>query len=455
MNTTASLSFARRRICFGIAVALAGVSLQTLTSTTAHATPPQVTNCDDSGPGSLRAAVADPGTTAGAVIDLSALTCSVITLTTGPIQVTQNSLTIVGRNFLALTISGAHHNRVFTHAGHSTLALQGMTIADGAAVGDGGCIAAEGNVLLSGTIVKNCTATHGVAGSNDRGGGLYTVRNLELFESTITGNVVGSSSAGTAQGGGALVGGTFVSTYSTVSDNKTLAHDAAFSLAGGVQVLGGANVKASTFSGNSAGYFGAIEFVGDGSVNAYITNSTVSHNTASAGAAAIGTKQTPVDISNATIVANATIAGNGAGQTIGAVAVLDAILQLHSSIISGNEILDRIEAADVTALSNGVVVGSADNFVSASNVPIPGGTRIGVCRASGQLAVNGGSTLTHAVLQGSFVINRGAADPSLTLDQRDAPRQAGGAVDIGAVERQDGEIDDRLFASAFEPACDI
>ena len=53
-----------------------------------------VTSCADSGPGSLRDAV--QGDTSGAPIDLSHLSCSTITLTTGAIEATR-SLTWPGR----------------------------------------------------------------------------------------------------------------------------------------------------------------------------------------------------------------------------------------------------------------------------------------------------------------------------------------------------------------------
>jgi hypothetical protein len=65
------------------------------------------------------------------------------------------------------------------------------------------------------------------------------------------------------------------------------------------------------------------------------------------------------------------------------------------------------------------------------------------------LANNGGYTRTHALQHTSVAIDSGA--PSvLTFDQRGAPRTAGVAPDIGSVEWQPGEIDERIFASGFD-----
>ena len=76
------------------------------------------------------------------------------------------------------------------------------------------------------------------------------------------------------------------------------------------------------------------------------------------------------------------------------------------------------------------------------------------CPRLGPFAENGRQTRTRAILVGRPVIDRGHADAGVTEDQRGANRHVRG-VDIGSVERRDGEIDDRLFASTFEPVCEI
>ncbi len=63
-----------------------------------------VTNCDDSGAGSLRDAIGTA--TSGQTIDLTATGCSTITLTTGDIFINQEDLTLQGPGSSFLTIDG-------------------------------------------------------------------------------------------------------------------------------------------------------------------------------------------------------------------------------------------------------------------------------------------------------------------------------------------------------------
>src|SRR5262249_11842944 len=85
----------------------------------AHATTVVVQNCNDHGTGSLREAV--NGAASGTEIDLSQLSCSTISLSTGGIQVTQASLILNGPGADMLTIDGGssnqHYNRVIHHTG--------------------------------------------------------------------------------------------------------------------------------------------------------------------------------------------------------------------------------------------------------------------------------------------------------------------------------------------------
>lgn len=63
----------------------------------------RVTNCNDAGAGSLRAAVAVAAS--GDTIDLRSLTCSRITLASGRIVLPQDDLSLLGPGRLALTVS--------------------------------------------------------------------------------------------------------------------------------------------------------------------------------------------------------------------------------------------------------------------------------------------------------------------------------------------------------------
>src|SRR5262249_44959295 len=93
-----------------------------------------VTNLSDDGPGSLREAIAIAP--AGDTVVFEPGLSGTITLTTGQLTI-DKSLTIAGPGADVLTVSGDDASRVFLIDG-STVAISGLTIADGRAVGDSG-----------------------------------------------------------------------------------------------------------------------------------------------------------------------------------------------------------------------------------------------------------------------------------------------------------------------------
>src|SRR5690348_5676883 len=106
-----------------------------------HATA-TVTNCDDDGPGSLRATVA--AAVSGDTIDFNGLACSTISLTTGFISVTQDDLSLVGPGAAALSIDGGTATGIIRHSGLGTLSVSGLTLTNGyyesATTPRGGCV---------------------------------------------------------------------------------------------------------------------------------------------------------------------------------------------------------------------------------------------------------------------------------------------------------------------------
>ena len=89
-----------------------------------------VTNCDDSGAGSLRDAIG--AAVNGQTIDLTATGCSTITLTTGDIAITQENLILQGPGASYLTIDG---NNLFSlrhyNAAGGTFGVYDLAIAHG------------------------------------------------------------------------------------------------------------------------------------------------------------------------------------------------------------------------------------------------------------------------------------------------------------------------------------
>ncbi len=101
-------------------------------------TPVTVLNTNDSGPGSLRDAIAIAS--GGDTIDFDpGLEGQTITLTGGELAVTQN-LDIEGPGADLLTISGDATGRVFDIGGGANVTIAGLTIADGLADHGGGIL---------------------------------------------------------------------------------------------------------------------------------------------------------------------------------------------------------------------------------------------------------------------------------------------------------------------------
>lgn len=196
-----------------------------------------VENCDDDGsPETLRSVIA--AAASGDIIDLSALTCSTITLSSGAIRVDVDDLDIEGPG-TGLAVDGAGSDSVFLHYGQGTLGLRRLTIANGSFDGGGGCIFSQASVALDQVVVRDC-----------QGGSEY------------------------GAGGGVLALGDLTIDSSTLSGNRAFA--------GGAAVADGAvEIRNSTLSGNGASHFGgALYHGGEGAGGATLTilNSTITDN---------------------------------------------------------------------------------------------------------------------------------------------------------------------------------
>jgi hypothetical protein len=103
-------------------------------------------------------------------------------------------------------------------------------------------------------------------------------------------------------------------------------------------------------------------------------------------------------------------------------------------------------------------VTAANNLVTSSTVNLPLDT-ITDCPKLDPLADNGGPTathtLTHKLRHDSPAIDQGNPG-TLLFDQRGAQRvyPDNGQADIGAVEWQPTDVDERLLASGFDGVCD-
>ena len=161
-----------------------------------HAATRLVSNCNDSGAGSLRAAVASA--ISGDTIDLRALACPRIVLD-GQVHIPQENLRLLGPGRFALTIDGNAAGRVFEHTGTGTLYIGRMSITNGRAVsrgelqsGEGGCIRSTlGTVALWRSRVHRCEAYAEEYISDGAVGGGISAMNVRLSHSSVYYNKAG------------------------------------------------------------------------------------------------------------------------------------------------------------------------------------------------------------------------------------------------------------------------
>jgi predicted outer membrane repeat protein len=228
------------------------------------------------------------------------------------------------------------------------------------------------------------------------GGGIYANKGITL---TITDSTFNANTAGTEGGG----------LYFLLSDvdlrGDTFSANTAATLGGGVRGVQSGNVTIanSTFSANTAATGGGLDLLQSGTT---VSNSTFSGNSATTLGGGIHIENTTLTLAN-TIVAMSPSGGNCAG-----------------GIINGGNNLD-----------SGSTCGWSTQFQSMSDTdPL-----------MGPLADNGGTTQTHALIDGSPAINRGDAtvcsdSPVNGVDQRGVARPQGIRCDIGAVEKENPVI---------------
>jgi hypothetical protein len=269
-----------------------------------------VTNLNDAGMGSLRQAILD--TPAGGTVDFQAGMTGTITLTSGELAINRD-LTISGPGASVVTVSGNHASRVFDITGTFTVAISGLTIADGSV----GYPANGGGIFNGGTLtVTNCTLSGNSAGF---GGGILNRGTLTVTDSTLSGNT-----APAGDGGGIWNdnNGALTVTGCTLSGNF------ADYFGGGILNRGTLNVTDCFLSSNSA-LHGDGGGIANGGGPATVTNSTLSVNSARVGGGAIYNYSGTLTVTDCTLSGNASYQGGGIEHGFG-------ILTVTGSTLSGN-----------------------------------------------------------------------------------------------------------------------
>jgi len=416
-----------------------------------------VTNCNNSGPGSLRAKVA--AASSGDTVDLGNVGCQKITLTSGAIDVHQADLTIRGPGFRKMSVSGNSQCSVFRqYNSGGTLRLRGMTIEHGvresSLTSQGGCVYSSGNVNLYDVDVRHCRAIGSGTEPWTQGGGVFALGNVNVAYSGIYSNVVDGGTSGGGYGGGIWASGKLTLNHARIHNNNAMWQGGGFVAVGGLTMnyttvsanrafIGGGlyvfapwgspvGIMNSTISDNLAEYaIGGIEIYTSGARSiVLIINSTVSGNEAPIESAGeVLTPQANTSILNSTIAFNRNVSGT---YPAGIHALGLQRLQLESSIIANNT-MDGSPGVDLGASR----ISGANNLVMLnSGAPLPPDT-LRSDPMLAPLADNGGRTLTHALLQGSPAIDHGSNVGELPYDQRGVgfPRVKGARADIGAFER--------------------
>jgi hypothetical protein len=370
-----------------------------------------VTNTNDSGPGSLRQALADVND--GDTINFAVT--GTIGLTSGELLV-DKAITISGPGAENLAVNGNAKSGVFHVTG--------------------------GNVTISGL-----TITNGNASGNGVGGGIYNDHStLTVNNSTITGNVSGgigndgqANGAATLQINNSRISGSFgdaISNYAACVNHQCAGYAAVqinsssiagnggygiFSVACLENQCGQASVQvdSSTLSANNGGIFA------DPRSHLVLANSTLSGNGVGVGNYY---NVSTSSISNSTLNESST-SGTDIQNGGGFVTINNTVLKVGPS---GRSIVNA--GGNVTSLGYNL---SSDNGGGYLNGP---GDQINTDPLLGPLQDNGGPTFTHALLPGSPAINAGNPSfmPPPYYDQRGPgyDRVRNGRLDSGSFEVQ-------------------
>jgi hypothetical protein len=458
--------------CLAVAVALAAPVATAATTWT-------VNTCNEGTSGSgttgtLRFAIANAAS--GDTIDLTGLTCSSISLQTGALAISQDSLTLNGPGMNNLSINGSYngaieHDRVVLHSGTGTLDVNNLSIGFGyvytpAANANGGCIYSSGNVGLNHVSVYGCVAKV-ASGRWAQGGGVFTMGQLSMDQSTLESNLAVGAPGSYARGGGAFVVGAFYSNHSAISDNLAgSAATATNGYGGGLNLGGNVSIKGSTISGNWSGKnHGGVDIFSwsPSALTVIIANSTISGNHAANVIGGLYSNAGTMTLQNSTIAFNG--AGNARygtaapfsyyapGLSLAGVGGAMSVT-LQSTLIANNTYGSGTEYDLSTAGKDTFTFAGSNNLVHITHTGVPADTSS--CPLLGPLRDNGGLTQTHALLSRSPGIDAGSnavVDPITSTpyanDQRGSPfgRVSGATADIGAYEVDQSEV---VFNNSFD-----
>jgi hypothetical protein len=437
-----------------------------------------VTSTDDSGPGTLRDALANAED--GDSIDATGVSGTIL-LTSGELFV-DKSVDILGPGSSNLAVDGNAASRVFDVSPGTVVTIDGCTITNGAANGAfpadaGGGIYNDGATLT----ISRCSLS---ANSATGGGGIFNNGGYGSASLMIIDCQINSNSVGEFGGGGGIANYALLGAATLYISNSTVNGNSAGYEAGGIDTYGYGGVSTvtvinSTISSNSVVLYGGGGIYNEGEVGTAIllmTNSTLSGN--SAGGNGGGISNDGGYGGNVTMQAiGCTLSGNSAGGRGGAVfnygyygsaqvTMANTTLSGNPGVIGGSFFNDG-EGGTATLKLGSTILNAGPQGVNLTNFFATvvslgynlssddyGGfltnstDQINIDPMLGPLQDNGGPTFTHGLLCGSPAIDKGKNFSGSPFDQRGpglvrtfddphVPNAPGGdGTDIGAFEVQ-------------------
>ncbi len=357
-------------------------------------------------------------------------------------------------NDVTLSANAAHDGSgVATDSAASTLTLNRVNVLDNIASPAGGSEGGGvnergGTVAINNSLIRGNHAASG-GGVTDDGFDASTHGTITITDTTVTENV------GTGQGGGVEETGTGNVTITRSTVSKNTSGEGAGVVEDGA---GTVTVIDSTIRENSAtaGFNDGGGVLRDGGGNVTIQGSLIVGNTGTTGAGIqdFGGAGT-FAVTNSTLTGNHASTRGGAIQTDGAGAISLTNVTLKDNVSdAGAHEIDNCSAIPscsgpphTVTLRNTIVAGSGTNCagaITSGGHNLDSGSTCGLSASGdlsnvdpkvGDLADNGGPTLTFAELDGSPAIDAGETASCPQTDQRGVGRPAGPVCDIGAFER--------------------
>jgi predicted outer membrane repeat protein len=409
----------------------------TVTSTNTPSPWIVVLNTTDSGPGSLRQAIAD--VTSGGLITFDpSLTGQTITLTS-TLDITKG-LTIDGSGLSPrVEISGNDSVRIFLINTTEEVTLKSLILRNGKLTGgQGGAVylAEASRVTIEDSIIKNNSAYFG--------GAIYVQSEAQL---TVLNSEFTSNTAESGAGAIRAVEAMLIIRNSSFTDNS-----AAYS--GGAIYLGIAGTyvfEDNAFSGNHAASGGAIYVNQSSILYLYLRRNLFSGNSTTGGGGALlytytaGTVPEPAVVENNTFTNNqselggaiyaygfATLTSNTFSGNTASTSGADLFFYNDSEHTLYNNIMaNAVAGADCAGYGTYSILGGNNLVEDGSAMCLPSVTGDPLL---GPLADNGGATLTMALLAGSPAIDAGDDANCPLSDARGESRPQGAHCDIGAFE---------------------